>query len=175
MPVLRRHVTALLIAAPLLLTAAACGSSTTPSTGGSGVVSGCSGAHASGSMTAQINGTAWTAVCISASSFTGNVLSLGGSDNATNATVAQIIAMATTATGPGTFPIGPLPITNGANGLLTINAQIWSASATQGSGTITITTLNSTGTSGTFSFNLVAVPPATGTKTITNGTFNITF
>jgi hypothetical protein len=175
MTLLRRDVVAYLLAGSMLLAAVACGSSTSPSTGTNGIVSGCSGGHASGSMTAQINGAAWTAVCISASSFTGNIVSFGGSDNATNATVAQIISMGTTATGPGTFPIGPLPITNGANGLLAIGAQVWSASAVQGSGSITLTTLSSTGTSGTFSFNLLAIAPATGTKTITNGAFNITF
>ena len=78
--------------------------------------------------------------------------------------------------GTGTFPIGPFPITNGANGLLTIGgSQLWAANAIQGSGTITVTTLSATGASGTFSFNLVADAPATGTKTITNGAFNITF
>jgi hypothetical protein len=52
-------------------------------------------------------------------------------------------------------------------------------SAIGGSGTLTIATLTAAGATGTFAFT--AVPPqaggagATGTKVVTNGTFNVTF
>jgi hypothetical protein len=127
-------------------------------------------------MSAQINGMAWVAVCITGSQFNGAVVSLGGSDNAVNLTSAQKISIATQATGPGTFPAGP-GTTSGATGTLTIGGtQVWEANAGQGSGTITFTTLTITGASGTFSFNLVPVPPAAaGIKTIASGVFSITF
>ena len=174
----RRPLVAFLFALPVLLITAACGSSnstpTNPSTNPS-TVSSCSGGTARGSMSAQINGTGWAAVCISSASVANNIFSIGATDNNTNATNAQIIAMATPAA-PGTYQIGPPPgITNGANGLLTIGAQLWAANPIQGNGAITITTVTATGASGTFAFNLVAEPPATGTKTITNGVFNVTF
>jgi hypothetical protein len=126
-------------------------------------------------MSAQINGMPWVAVCLTGSQFNGAVVSLGGSDSAVSVTDAQEISIATQATGPGTFPIGP-GITNGANGTLTIGGtQVWEANAGQGSGTITFTTLTVAGASGTFSFSLVPVPPATGTRTIANGEFSIAF
>jgi hypothetical protein len=126
-------------------------------------------------MSAQINGMAWVAVCLTGSQFNGAVVSLGGSDNAVNLTDAQKISFATQATGPGTFPVGP-GTTNGASGTLTIGGtQVWEANAVQGIGTITFTMLTITGASGTFSFNLVPVPPAAGVKTIASGVFSVTF
>jgi hypothetical protein len=115
------------------------------------------------------------AICLTASQFNGAVVSLGGSDNAVNLTDAQEISIATQATGPGTFPVGP-GTGNGATGTLTVGrTQVWAANAVQGSGTITLTTLTISEASGTFSFNLVPAPPAGGIKTIANGVFSITF
>jgi hypothetical protein len=113
------------------------------------------------------------AACVKAATFFNGIVSFVGSDN-TNFARAQILGVATQASGPGTFPID---LSNGASGLLTIGGtQVWKADAVLGgSGTITLTTLTATGTSGAFSFTLIAVPPATGTKTITNGAFDITF
>jgi hypothetical protein len=100
-------------------------------------------------------------------------VSFGGSENPL-APNYQIIGMATLAGGPGAYP---LTLQNGANGLLTIGGtQLWTANAvTGGGGMITLTTLTATGVSGTFSFEMAPQAPATGTKSITNGVFNITF
>jgi Family of unknown function (DUF6252) len=126
-------------------------------------------------MSAQINGMAWMAVCLTASQFNGAVVSLGGSDDAVNLTDAGEISIATQATGPGTFAVGP-GTPSGASGTMTIGGtQVWEANAVQGNGTITFTTLTVTAASGTFSFNLVPVPPAAGVKTIVNGVFSIVF
>jgi hypothetical protein len=168
---------AVLFAFAVLLVTAACGSSGSTTTGPSPVirVSSCPGGNgATGSISAQINGVSWVAVCVKAATFFNGIVSFVGSDSVTNFASAQVIAVATQASGPGTFPIS---LSDGANGLLTIGGtQIWKADAVLGgSGTITLTTLTATGTSGAFSFNLLAVPPATGTKTITHGAFNITF
>jgi hypothetical protein len=160
----------------MLLVTAACGSSGSTTTGASPVTrSSCPGSNgATGSISAQINAVSWVAVCIKAATFFNGIVSFVGSDNVTNFANAQVIGIATQASGPGTFPIS---LSNGANGRLTIGGtQVWEANAVLGgSGMITLTILTATGTSGTFSFNLIAVPPATGTKTITNGVFNITF
>jgi hypothetical protein len=127
-------------------------------------------------MSAQINGAAWTATCVATANFVAGVLAIGGSDGANPI---QTIGAGTAAGGPGTYPIGPPPgITNGANGLLLLGGTAsWAADATKGGGTITINTLTSTAASGTFSFTLVAVPgtAATGTKTVTQGLFSVTF
>jgi hypothetical protein len=163
-------------ALPLLLVTAACGSSGSTTTGPTPVsVSSCAGGNgATGSISAQINGVAWAAVCVKAATFFNGIVSFAGSDNLTNVANAEVIGIATQAAGPGTFPIS---LSNGTNAQLTIGAtQLWQANAVLGgSGTITLTTLTATGTSGTFSFDLIAVPPGTGTKSITNGVFNLTF
>jgi hypothetical protein len=164
-------------ALPMLLVTAACGSSSSTTTGPTPVppVSSCPGGNgATGSISAQINGVSWAAVCVKAATFFNGIVSFAGSDNVTNVANAEVIGIATQAGGPGTFPIS---LSNGANAQLTIGGtQLWEANAVLGgSGTITLTTLTATGTSGTFSFDLIAVPPGTGTKSITNGVFNLTF
>jgi hypothetical protein len=158
----------------LLATVTACGGggggSSSPTAPGN---SGGSGTSSTSSMTFRVDGTA-----SSASSVTGNlangILSVGGTD-ASRATTLSF-AVTPTATGVGTYTLGPL---SGANALILIGnpAAGWQAGVGIGSGTITINTLTSTSASGTFSFSLVAVAGsgATGTKTITEGTFNVTF
>jgi hypothetical protein len=165
------------LALTMLLVTAACGSSGGTATGPTPAtpVASCPGGNgATGSISAQINGVSWVAVCVKSATFFNGIVSFAGSDNVADVANAQVIGIATQASGPGTFPIS---LANGANGQLTIGGtQVWEANAVLGgSGTITITILTATGTSGTFSFNLIAVPPATGTKTITNGVFNLTF
>jgi len=168
-------------ALPMLLVTAACGSSGSTTTGPTHVptpvppVASCPGGNgATGSISAQINGLSWVAACVKGATFFNGILSLVGSDNVTNVATAQVIGITTQASGPGTFPIS---LSNGASAQLTIGGtRVWEANGVLGgSGTITLTTLTATRTSGTFSFDLIAVPPATGTKSITNGVFNLTF
>jgi hypothetical protein len=68
---------------------------------------------------------------------------------------------------------------NGLYDLLPTNGQTWTANAAVvgSSGTVTLTSFSSTGASGTFSFVAVALAGtgSTGTKTITNGSFSVTF
>jgi hypothetical protein len=138
-----------------------------------GVAPSCAGSTSTGSMSAQINGVSWVAVCIATSRNANASVALGASDNASNATIAQTIGLAAPAA-PGTYPINSAAI-SGTNGLLLIGAQLWTANVVSGTGTVTINTLTATAVSGTFSFGLVPQAPATGTKTVTNGVFNITF
>ena len=125
------------------------------------------------SMTFRVDGTATTASSV-AGNFANGILSVSGTD-ASRATTLSF-AVTPTAAGTGTYTLGPL---SSANALILIGnpAAGWQAAVGIGSGTITINTLTTTTASGTFSFSLAAVAGsgATGTKTITEGTFNVTF
>jgi hypothetical protein len=125
-----------------------------------------------GTMTASIDGSSWTAVAINTATYTNGLLSIGGADGSNPI---RSIALALTVAGPGTFAMGTLP--SAANAVLSIGiGPTWTANVGGGSGTITITAISSTGTSGTFFFTAVpAAGGATGTHTVTSGTFNITF
>ena len=75
----------------------------------------------------------------------------------------------------GSTAVGPL---SGTNATVTNAAgQAWQAAGTRGSGTLNITSINATGASGTFSFTLEAVPGtgSAGNRSVTNGSFNVTF
>jgi hypothetical protein len=80
---------------------------------------------------------------------------------------------ATNATPPPTPPSPP------ANGTVTaiINGTSWSAGAAatynEGRGSVTLTRLTADRAVGTFSFTLLPVPPASGTRQITNGVFDV--
>ncbi len=143
--------------------ATAKGNATTTATGGRG------------SMSAKIDGGSWNSVSISTATYSNGTLSFGGVDNITSP---RVLAIAVRAGEAGTFRIGQSASDANANALLTIGGSVWQAvSVAGGSGTIVITSLTTTGASGTFSFTLNAVPQtsATGTKTVTDGTFNVTF
>jgi hypothetical protein len=107
-------------------------------------------------------------------SFANGILSIGGTDSSRATTLS--FALTPTAAGTGTYSLGPLST---ANALVLIGnpAAGWQAAAGIGNGTITINSLTSTTASGTFSFSLVAVAGsgASGTKSITEGAFNVTF
>jgi Family of unknown function (DUF6252) len=135
-----------------------------------------------GSMSAVINGTGWTATCITTASYAGGIVSLGATDGT------QSIGLGLTTGGLGTYtmtpfdPLNPSPNTLIANGLVDLlpaSPASWSAnSGTPGSsGTLTLTALSAIGVTGTFSFTAVATPGtgASGSKIVTNGVFNITF
>lgn len=139
------------------LAISACGSETGP------------GQPVNGSMTAKIDGGNWSASVAVAATYTGNILAIAGTDGN-----GRTIGFATVASAPGTTSIAT---TVGANASLTIGANAWSAGSTIGSGTMVITALTTTGARGTFQFVLspVASSGATGTRNITEGTFDVTF
>ena len=125
------------------------------------------------SMSFRVDGTLITATSVTAGLSSG-ILSIGGGDTSRNTTLS--FALTPTATGTGTYTLGPL---SAANAMILIGnpAAGWQAAVGIGSGTITINSLTSTTASGTFSFVLAAVggSGATGTRTITDGVFNVTF
>jgi hypothetical protein len=74
----------------------------------------------------------------------------------------------------GTTSVG---LTSGTNAQLAQDTQGWQAAVTNGSGTVNITSINATSATGTFSFTLVPVvgTGASGNRTVSNGSFSVTF
>jgi hypothetical protein len=124
------------------------------------------------SMTASIDGVAFSAVTASVAHGTG-IISIGGVNGFTGQYLALVVAMPEVV---GSYSIGS---GSSANASLTIPAASsgWNASPTTGSGTIALTTLTANSATGTFSLNLQPVPgtTATSTKVVTNGVFNVRF
>ncbi len=140
-----------------LIFATACGSSSTGPA-----------ANGSAPMTAKIDGTAWSAPSASGS-YGNGILAFAGANLQLGTIGVGVIA-----SGPGTYAIG---VGGPGNASVSIGGQAWSAAITGGSGSVTITSLTSTGAQGTFQFTAV---PATGTgasgnKVVTEGTFDVTF
>lgn len=124
-------------------------------------------------MSFKVDGVTTTATSVTAT-FANGIMTVGATNATQNTTLG--FALSPNVSGPGTYPFGPL---SSANALIFIGnpAAGWQAGVGIGSGTIIITTISATAATGTFSFSLVAVPGtgATGTKAITDGTFNVTF
>jgi hypothetical protein len=172
-----------------ILLAACSGSATTPSQ-----TTACPGALVStGSMTAQVDGVAWAAVCVPPA---GNAVKFGYLD-VSGYDAGKGLAFRVHAGGPTDLP-GSVPLTVGTYQLggpssaygndsyvlwgpqckpPVSQCPLWEAQAEFGTGTITIATLTDTTATGTFSFNLFPVPisGATDVMTITNGFFRVTF
>ena len=146
--------------ATLLLFGAACGSDTGPSD------------PTNGTMTARIDGSSWRATVAIAATYQNGILAVAGGDPVSGGT--PTVGFAALATAPGTFTIGG---TGPANGLVTVGSSTWQAAAGTGSGSITITAISATGARGTFQFTAlpVAGTPASGTRTVTEGVFDVTF
>ena len=127
-----------MVIALALLTGACSGSSTTNPT---------TGTTSNKTMTAVITGTAWTAVTVSATR-SGNVINISGGDtsNPVRSIDLSIIGAST-----GTYTMA----SGASNALLTIAPETWSANVLGGSGSITLTSLSTTGASGTFTFTAV--------------------
>jgi microcystin-dependent protein len=123
---------------------------------------------ANGSFSARIDGQNFNANAAAVVS-NGTLVSIGAGNIA-----GQTLGLAWIGTGTGTFAIGS---SIGAVGTHTFTGKVWSASAIQGSGSIVVTTRTSNRVAGTFSFVLQAdaASGATGTRTITQGQFDLTF
>lgn len=122
------------------------------------------------SITARIDGQAWTAnVGVHAVRASGAVGIAGGDG-------AVLISLGFVG-GTGTFTIGG---PSGANGTVSEanGTRVWStATGPGGSGSITVTSIDDTRVVGTFSFVAPATANtgATGTRTVTEGAFNVRF
>jgi hypothetical protein len=122
-----------------------------------------------GSMSARIDGTNWSAVGLTAIASAGSptIISIG----ATNTQFT--LGMAWVDSGPRTYTVGQ---SIGLNATLTSGSSAWNAAATLGSGSITVTTRTAERVAGTFTFTMVpAGAGVTGTRSVTNGVFDIRF
>jgi hypothetical protein len=160
-----------ILAAVLLV--AQCSSSTSPSSPGScGTVS-----TAHGTMSAQLDGAAWSGTVTTR--LTGlNGVSIGAGNGCSPGTSITFALLPNGINGslqPGTFNVNDA---SGLNSILTIGTlpiSAFVANTTGGSGKVTFTTLTTAAAIGTFQFTYVPSPPSTGTHTVTNGVFNVTF
>jgi hypothetical protein len=124
-----------------------------------------------GSISARVDGSAWTST-VTAAQYSNGSLIISGADTSSPT---RAFGLGVTAGAPGTYQ-ATLP-SPAASASWTVGSATWQASLVGGSGSVTITSLTSTGASGTFSFSLVPIPgtSASGNKTVTDGTFNVTF
>jgi len=130
-----------------------------------------------GSMSATVDGVRWESVVISAVAIQGGVLRIAGQDHMNAPFVALGIAVPPNV---GTYTVSAATGASVAGSLVQADSgrtfRQWNADGGSGTGTVSLTALTATGASGTFSFTLVhMVTASTGTKTIANGKFDITF
>jgi hypothetical protein len=121
-------------------------------------------------ISASVNGVTFTATTGLQAHYGFNALVFSGFDaNQTQ----EILFTVTGVTGTGTYPLGGTSVAEYTTGGL----PQWSSGSSGGSGTITINSLTATGAQGTFSFvgGAVGGTGATGSKTVSSGTFNVTF
>ena len=144
--------------------------------GGSGSGSGGSGTSNFGTLTATIDGVAYTGVINTATNANGT---LRISSNSADLTRSVNFAART---GVGTITVSPTSEIT-FNVITTTGTTVigsWGAAGQSGSGTLTVTSLTSSGATGTFSFTAPPAPApsagqATGTKVVTNGSFTARF
>ena len=121
-------------------------------------------------MSATVDGSAWQAVTAYALN-NGGIVAVGSS----NENGETGIGFGFQDNGTGTYTIGPGLIPN-AN-ITSLGGTSWSASSSNGSGTIVVTTLTADRIAGTFEFIAERIT-GTGepaTRTVTNGTFDLEF
>jgi hypothetical protein len=128
-------------------------------------------------MSARINGAVWTSASalIVASNISGTITITGSeSGGGSNRTIRlEVVTNAA-----GTFLIGQPPVVQaGASARLTQGTDDWVADSNRGSGTITLTSLTADRVVGAFEFEAPAVPAstATGSRSVTVGTFSANF
>jgi hypothetical protein len=117
------------------------------------------------SMSAKVDGTAWTATTVGAG-VTGGIAILVG----TNVTQSVSISFVPTV---GTQTMTPTGIVIGQ---VTIGGQTWQATGTAGSsGSVTVATATASHVVGTFSFTAPPLGGTGATRQVTAGTFDVTF
>jgi hypothetical protein len=121
-----------------------------------------------GNMSARVDGDNWVSVMEHAV-VSGNLIAVAGSDAA-----ARALGIAWADEGIGSYVIGP---GTNANGNFSVGSALWTAGAHQGGGTINVTARTESRVAGNFTLTLEPVPntDATGTRTVTQGTFDVSF
>ena len=126
-----------------------------------------------GSVSAKVNGSAWSASSVQAT-WQNNVLAIGGAQ--LNGSDNHQINITGLISKTGTYQLNPFAGLNasyteaGASGG-SVNAKIFSVT----SGTLVVESLSTTGASGTFSFEAKDSQGGSETRSITDGKFNVKF
>lgn len=134
-------------------------------------------------MTATIDGQAWKAsstvglaTALQFAPVTGGYILSGAEQTATGAAGTSLVFTINNISGPGTYPLGTdaVSVYGGFAGVVAGTGATWTTPLTGAAGTITITTLTTKRIAGTFTFTAAAsAGAATGTKTVTNGIFDL--
>lgn len=151
----------ILTTAVLSVTIAACGGDDGTNNGGDD----------DNTVTASIDGVAFSGTVSVQSSYSGGVLTIG----AVGANSRQINIVIPNATAAGNFDLGA-----GRPGVITVTFGIqsaWTTTQNGGTGTVALTAISATGAKGTFSFTAVPAPGTgtVGNKVVTNGAFDVEF
>jgi len=142
----------------------ACGGGGTGPTGGG-----------SGSMSATINGTAWSAqsnlIQFPAPQKQGHYPLYGArtAGNTLNGVTFNLVGI----TGPGTYRLGTAGGVSGGFASVNEGSAIWQTPLSGAAGTISISTLTDSRIAGTFQFTAEGVVGSSGTREVTNGQFDI--
>jgi hypothetical protein len=161
----RRVLSALALSA--LVITAGCSSSDSPTGPGGG-----GGPQGNFGMSATINGTAWTPSGTPAASISNNIFALAALSLSPPYSVSFVIGQVA---GPGTYTLNYLN-SSASSGIVTQSSKGWDTYAVGGTGSVTFTTLTSSHAVGTFVMTAQpATGGATGTITITNGAFDVTY
>jgi hypothetical protein len=118
-------------------------------------------------MRATIDGVVWNATINTAAIATGNFLVMTGVTDI--GTPNQILLTLSTPAQVATQTVAGGQV---VGSYITSPTVSWLAAGPMGSGTVTVTSLTATSAIGTFSFTMPPNPGASGTKSITDGTFN---
>jgi len=123
-----------------------------------------------GSLTASIDGEAFTASLSVQATYGNDLLVIGG----VNGSQQQIMLSLPGITSTGTVNLGA---GNLGVAQVILGTQAWTTSLVGGTGSVTVTSLDANGAKGTFTFTGIAAPNtgATGTKAVTNGSFDVKF
>lgn len=158
-----KQVFSMLLAIAVLTALAGCSSSDDNTTNPTG---------SAGSMAATVDGTAWTSSMVTQATSSNGAVAFAGRDNNNR----QINIAIVGATAAGTYKLGDLMQNVGSSAILalgTSQTDVYSTFPGLATGTITFSTLTTTGAEGTFSFT--GRNTAGATKSVTNGTFKVTF
>jgi hypothetical protein len=120
-----------------------------------------------GTLRATVDGATKEFVVTAATDSLTNLVVIGGEDSP----LTTFVALQTQAA-VGTKSVPDTDVVAAYAGSETWESGGWAAYGPNGSGTITIKSINSTSITGTFSFTMVAFGTASGTKVIANGSFN---
>lgn len=128
---------------------------------------------ANGSVSAKVNGSAWSATTVQAT-WQSSVLGIGGSQ--LNGSTNHQINITGLVSQPGTYQLNPFAglnasYTEAGASAGSISAKVFAVT----SGTLVIESLSATGASGTFSFEAKDSQGGTETRSITDGKFNVKF